>query len=139
LLSELVQRNLSAHLEEGTNHHLHLSAKRILEQQSVILGINKRLNALEAQVDNSATKVGVVQTTTAASVAAVALATKHLSDKVDEDMQTMEKRHKNESLALQKSLTQTNSAVSGLDQRVSRMSAAAAAAAVAARPTAGKG
>ena len=119
--SELVHRNLVSHLQDGMNHHLRLAVQRIMEQQTVIVAVNKRLTTLETQVANSTTKIGVVQTTTAASVAAVALATKHLSDKVDEDMSTMEKRHKNELQALQKAQTQINAHVTGIDQRVTRM------------------
>lgn len=115
------------HLDSGVNHHLQLSVRRVIEQQAVIVGLNKRLTTLETLVHNSTTKVGVVETTTAASVAAVALSTRNLSERVDEDMQAMEKRHKSEMQAMQKALQQTNTQVGGIDQRVTRLAVASAA------------
>ena len=123
---ELVYRNLISHLEDGTQHHLRLAVRRIMEQQTVIVAINKRLSALETQIENNSTKVTVVESTTAASVAAVALSTKNLSERVTEDMNSMEKKHKNEMEAIKKSIGQTNTRVGGIDQRVTRLSAVSA-------------
>ena len=129
---ELVYRNLLSHMEDSTQHHLRLAMRRIMEQQMVIVALNKRLSGLETIVQNSTTKVGTVEASTAASVAAVALANKNLAERVDDDMKAMEKKYKNEIQALQKALAQTNTQVGGIDQRVTRMTAASAASAASA-------
>lgn len=126
---ELVYRNLLTHMDDSTQHHLRLTMRRIIEQQAVIVALNKRLSGLETIVQNSTTKVGTVEASTAASVAAVALATRNLADRVDGDMKSMEKKYKAEIQALQQALAQTNMQVSGVDQRVVRITAATAAAA----------
>lgn len=119
-----MQRNLLSHLDDSTQHHLRLAMRRIMEQQAVIVAVNKRLIALETQIQNNSTKVTVVEGTTAASVAAVALATRNLSERFDEEIKSIEKKHKSEILALHKALTQTNTQVGGIDQRVTRLSVA---------------
>lgn len=119
--TELVFRNLISHLDEGTQYHLRLAVRRLNEQKGVIVSMHKRIAALESSVESNSSKIGSVQATTAASVAAVALTAKNLSERMDDNVNSIEKKHKNEIHALQKSIAQLSSQISDIDQRVTRM------------------
>jgi hypothetical protein len=117
-----VFRNLLSHLEEGTQHHLRLAVRRIMEQQTVIIAVNKRLHALEAAVENSTTKVATVESTAVASAAAVVATEKHLRSQIEESTKTVEKKLTKEVQDLQGIVNRLNGTVAGIDQRVTRLS-----------------
>ncbi len=118
----LVCRELLPHLETATQHHLRLAVRRILEQQTVIISQSKRLSNLEAIIENTGTKVATMETTSAATIAALVLSEKNNRKEVDDSLKNLEKKMYKEIQGVDGSVNRLQSQLNGVDQRLTRLS-----------------
>lgn len=123
-LSDLVVRTLPKHLAEHVQDHLDLSMKRIMEQQTVIISLNKRITTLENSVDSQTRRMEAYETATSASIAAMVVAEKAQRVAYMDNFHGIEKKFNGNVGEINNNMSRIANQVNGLEQRVAVLSKA---------------
>ena len=118
--SDIVFRNLLAHIEDGTQHHLRLCVRRILEQQTVIVALSKRVQVLEAGAGMYNAQLANVEMSSKANIVAIAAAERQIKAQLEETNKATEKKLQRDIQDLQTVISRLNGNFATLDQRVSQ-------------------
>jgi hypothetical protein len=115
---DLVVRTLPKHLADSMQDHLNLSLQRIMEQQAVIINLNKRVMALESSIDSQTHRIEVHEAATAASIATMVASEKtHRSTYMD-NFHGLEKKFSGHVSDINNNVSRIANQVNGLEQRV---------------------
>jgi hypothetical protein len=129
--AEITYAGLKKHLMEDIDQHMSLAMTRIMEQQQVIISLNKRVTALEGITFRQSNQLNTTISTAKEALASVAIAEAHITQSTQHSTDVMKKVdtklgkdiHKVESEVhtLQTELHHVESDIKGLSQHMNQM------------------